>query len=122
MPIGSARANLERIRSFAEGIVRKYGYSYSVDASVVNMCFDTRIYDEVTLPAGRYDALRIVIGEGKGHNWWCVLYPAMCLSASKGNELSGVVNEGEKDIINDSDKYTVKLKVVEWFEYFCSLF
>ncbi len=120
--IESAKENIENIRSYAEGVVRKYGYSYSVDAKVVDMCFDTRVYDDVTLPAGRYDALRIVIGEGKGHNWWCVLYPAMCISASKGDELSTLVNDGEEDIINESDKYTVKLKVVEWFEYICSIF
>ena len=47
------------------------------------MFFDTREYETVTLPAGCYDALRITIGEAEGHNWWCVMFPPMCLPAAE---------------------------------------
>lgn len=110
-----ARNNIESIKSKAEDIVRKNGYDYAVDAYVTNMSFDTRVYDDFTLPAGKYDALRIVLGEGKGHNWWCVLYPAVCVPSAE-KDIGSALNESETDIVTDSDKYIVKFKIVEIFE------
>lgn len=46
------------------------------------MYFNTRYYDNYTMPAGIYDALRITVGDGKGHNWWCVMYPSICISSA----------------------------------------
>ena len=106
----------------AQKIVYDSGFDYTVDAYVTNMNFDTRIYDNLTLPAGEYDALRIVIGSAEGHNWWCVLFPVLCIPASTENTLSEVMNKKEEDIVKDSDEYEVGFKIVEVFEFFCSLF
>ena len=68
------------------------------------MFFDTRVYDAFTMPAGWYDALRVVIGDGAGHNWWCVLYPPLCLLDVQEEE-----SEAE-DVLRDSimrGKYSV---------------
>ena len=75
--------NLPVIRNTANRVLEKAG----VDSqAVVTLCaevFDTRFYDTFMLPAGVYESLRIVIGEGKGHNWWCVSFPSLCAPATE---------------------------------------
>ena len=80
------KALLPEIDAAADRFLIENGANYSADAQLVTMYFTTRQYGNVTLPAGRYDALRITLGSGEGHNWWCVMYPALCLSAI-GDEL-----------------------------------
>ena len=118
----AAGEHIEDIRCFAEMTVREHGYDYPVQAYVTNMSFDTRVYEDITMPAGHYDAVRIVIGEGKGHNWWCVLFPALCLPSAGKDELSGTMSGAERDIVSGGDRYEVRFKVVEWAEAFFSLF
>ncbi len=117
----AAKNNINSIRSKAREVVKKYGYDYTVNAYVTNMSFDTRVYDDFTLPAGEYDALRIVIGEGKGHNWWCVLYPAVCVPSAQ-DDIGSALNDGETEIVTESDKYVVKFKIVEIFESIANFF
>ena len=118
----AAGEHIEDIRCFAEMTVREYGYNYPVQAYVTNMSFDTRVYEDITMPAGRYDAVRIVIGEGNGHNWWCVLFPALCLPSAGKDELSGAMSSAGRDIVSGGDRYEVRFKIVEWAEAFFSLF
>lgn len=120
--VKTAEQHIDEISKYAEDLVKKYGYDYEVKAYVTNMSFNTRVYEDITLPAGRYDALRIVIGKGEGKNWWCVLYPSVCLSCSGADEMDGKVNEKEKEIITESDNYRVGFKIVEIFEWISSLF
>ena len=95
----------------------KNGYNYPVDVELKNTHFNTRVYDEVTLPAGNYDALRVIIGDGNGKNWWCVMFPPMCLPAAEEKcELSEVLDESELKIVSNKSRYEVKFKVVELFE------
>lgn len=119
--IRAAQENIDQIKQAAKKAAESCGGSYPVEAYVTNMTFDTRVYDDFTLPAGKYDALRIVLGEGKGHNWWCVLYPAVCVGSSSA-DISSALGEEETDIVTGSDRYTVRLKIVEWFEEIASLF
>ncbi len=70
--------HLDEFRQVAEDELRRNGSTESVTVSFGKIPFDTRVYGNVRLPAGEYDALRIVIGEGKGQNWWCVLFPPLC--------------------------------------------
>ena len=93
------------------------GYHYDVNAELCNIFFNTREYDGVTLPAGRYDAMRITIGEAKGQNWWCVLYPPMCIPAAQPTqELNDVLNESEMEIVTSEPKYEIRFACVELFE------
>lgn len=118
-----AEAHLDDIKNYAQSLIYRYGYRYHVDAYIAKMPFKTRTYEHFTLPAGNYDALRIVIGSGKGHNWWCVLYPSLCLpSAQSDDELNKAMNEQEKNIVSDTETYRVKFKIVEWWEELCSCF
>ncbi len=73
----AAVENREAVETAARTVLREQGSSAPVRAEVVRMFFDTRVYDGFTMPAGWYDAVRVIIGEGKGHNWWCVLYPPL---------------------------------------------
>ncbi|MBC8532544.1 stage II sporulation protein R [Clostridiales bacterium NSJ-40] len=111
------RQQLPRMQAAAEAEVRRQGYSYPVRAELENCYFPTRKYETVTLPAGRYDALRIEIGEAGGHNWWCVIFPAMCLPAAQENrELESVLSAEELEMVEDADEYAVAFKTVEVLE------
>jgi stage II sporulation protein R len=77
-----AEENLPEIRRIAEETLRREGYSQPVEAEITDMDFTERVYGDITMPAGRYRALRITIGEAEGHNWWCVMYPPLCIPAA----------------------------------------
>lgn len=112
-----AREKLPELEETARRRVRSEGYDYEVHASLVDMYFTTRRYETVTLPAGMYDALRITIGEGTGKNWWCVVFPPMCVSAATQHaELSDVLDPAQEDIVTRPEKYEVRLKIVEVLE------
>jgi stage II sporulation protein R len=87
----------------------------SISAEIVGMYFPTRRYDTGTLPAGNYTALRITIGEGQGENWWCVMFPALCIPAVSENQAVPVISIPES--VTDSPR--VKFAV---FEFFNNLF
>ena len=74
--------NLPKIEAFANGFLREMGCTDNARVSLAMEPFSTRIYDTFTLPTGVYDALRITIGEGDGRNWWCVVFPGLCLPAT----------------------------------------
>lgn len=111
---------LPALQAAAQTCVYQNGYSYAVTASLTNMYFTTRTYDSGTLPAGYYDAVRIVIGEGEGRNWWCVLYPPLCVGAA--TDLEQTLSAEQSDIVQNAPRYQVRFKVVEWWESFCNLF
>ena len=115
-----ARENLKTLQTVAQNVVYENGYDYKVNAQVVKMYFNTRYYDNYTMPAGIYDALRITVGDGKGHNWWCVMYPPLCIPAAEKVESDEQAAEDyfeaeELDIMKNPDKYEVRFKCVELF-------
>ena len=112
--VKTANENIETIKETAKKTITEHGYNYAVKVSVDKEYFKTRYYDTFTLPAGVYDCLRIEIGEGKGHNWWCVLFPSVCLSGCTA-DFDGVLSEEEKKLIT-SDDYVVRFKAVEIYE------
>lgn len=108
--------NLEKIKAIAKDEIEKNGYDYDVSAYIVDMYFDTRKYGKVSLPAGYYGALRITIGKAKGKNWWCVMFPPMCVPAAKGEyELENVLVNEEKNILFNETQYEAKFKMLELF-------
>lgn len=113
----AARQALSEIEETAAAEIARQGYDYPVHAEVQNMYFNTREYDTFTLPAGYYDAVRVTIGEGKGRNWWCVLYPPLCLPAAESKtELSDVLTPDQAELVNG--KYEFKFAAVELYESF----
>lgn len=115
--------NTNEIQKCAEQIVKENGYSYDVSVSLTKSLFPTKIYDDVKFPPGMYEALRIVIGSGKGHNWWCVAFPPMCLvDATKKQSinklaLKHVLNDEQYDFVTrKSLPIKIKFKMVEMFK------
>lgn len=114
--------NIENIKKQAEKTIKKYGYTYNVTVDTGNFEFPTKIYDSIKFPKGKYDALKIVIGKGKGQNWWCVLYPQLCflngngiLSKQGDSLLKECLSEDEYKLITSKSKINFKFKIVEIF-------
>lgn len=107
--------NLQNISEIAENLVLENGFNYSVSAELRSEFFNTRNYDKFTLPAGDYNTLVLTLGEGKGENWWCVLYPEVCVGACSAR-LNDSISEKSANFAYNSDKYVVKFKTVEIFE------
>lgn len=111
-----AEENLDKIVKIAESEIKAQGYNYKVKAYICDMFFETRQYDNVTMPSGVYSALRIEIGKAEGKNWWCVLFPALCIPAAQGDKtLSDVFSEDQIDTVS-SPKYEAKFAIVEVIE------
>lgn len=97
--------------------VRSRGFDYEVKVELKEEYFTTRTYNKVTLPAGKYLALKVVIGEGKGKNWWCVMFPPMCISAAdEETVLKNNISGKEFDLVNRNPKYEVRFKIIELIE------
>lgn len=113
---------LPEIQEEAASEIRSQGYDYAVTASVEGTEFPTKVYDGFSLPAGHYTALRVVIGEGKGHNWWCVVYPPLCTTAATDLEETAISDGMKEDDLNlmtgESDRYVLKFRSVELWEQF----
>lgn len=119
--------SLDQLRQIAEDVLRAQGCDDEVSVTLQIEDFPTREYETFTLPAGKYMALRVTIGQGGGENWWCVVFPPLCLSATS-EEVSqtamsaGLTEEEVGLILNEEEGYVLKLKSMEWVESFLSLF
>lgn len=115
--MNSVKNNLEIYKTISEEIIKENGFDYPVSVEVGNFYFPTKIYGNISLPAGQYDALRINIGKAQGQNWWCSLFPPLCfVDISSGiieedskNDLKEKLSDEEFAIIT-SDNETIKLK------------
>ena len=115
------RTHLSEIEQIASSEIKRRGFDYPVTAQVGEMYFNTRYYDDFTMPAGQYDALRLTIGNGEGQNWWCVMYPSLCVGAASETEMEDRLDDGEYEVVT-ADKYDFRFKLVEYWEGFRSLF
>ena len=109
---------LKDIEAFSENIIASEGYSYPVRASLGDEWYDTREYDGFTLPSGIYTSLRIVIGEGEGKNWWCVMFPPLCLdmATDQAEKDEKIKKYSDEEISLISGKgYRIKFKLLEMF-------
>ena len=116
--------NLSKFQEIAENTINSQGYSYPVSLEVGNFYFPTKIYGNISLPSGYYDALKIEIGEAKGKNWWCSLFPPLCFVDISAGIIDETAEENLKANLSDeefaiitSDDETVKFKfrIVEMF-------
>ena len=113
--IALTRKHLPEIERLASDEIHRRGFDYPVHAEDGKMYFNTRYYDDFTLPAGRYDALRLTIGDGEGQNWWCVMYPSLCVGAASDREMKDKLDEGEYQVVT-GEKYDFRFKLVEYWE------
>lgn len=119
-----AAANREQLEAEATRILRENGSEESVTLEIGDRFFPTKSYGALSFPAGRYQAVSIRIGAAEGQNFWCVLYPALCIAPAVAeeaaeDEMAAVVGEGSTEFLKKSDeKQKIKFALVEWFEQF----
>ena len=107
--------NLDALLECAQNKVMELGYDYPVGVSLRDEYFDTRVYDEFTLPAGTYKTVVFTIGEGKGENWWCVIFPQVCVG-SCSSRLTDAISDDSSKYAYNSENYQVKFKTVEIYQ------
>lgn len=108
--------HLQSIAGAARQVLGEQGMGYSATAQMTEMYFPTRDYGDFRLPAGRYRTLRVTLGEGAGKNWWCVVFPSLCLPAATQEEALLTLPEGERQVVEGGQEVQVKLKAVELWE------
>ena len=121
--------NLDKIEDKAKEIIEENGYNYNVSAKITFDDFPTKQYGDVVLPAGEYEALKVEIGEAKGKNWWCVMFPPLCFVDASVKEvpkedkdmLKSVLTDTEYDIVTKADNENaipikIKFKIVEMWQ------
>ena len=120
-----ANKNKEIFQKIAEDTIKENGFNYSVKVNINNFYFPTKTYGDISLPAGYYDALRVEIGEAKGQNWWCVMFPPLCFV----DVSSGIVPDESKEVLennlsdeefalvsdNSNTEIKFKFKLLEFF-------
>lgn len=123
--ISIVEKNKDTFEQIAIETIKEQGYSYSVNINIGNFEFPTKNYGDISLPAGYYDALRVEIGEAKGQNWWCVMFPPLCFVDIS----SGIVPDESKELMENSlseeefslvsdktnDEIQFKFKLLEFF-------
>ena len=112
---GRIAENTDVLLSCAKQTVAELGYDYDVKIELKRSYFPTRVYDDITLPAGYYKAVRIIIGEGKGKNWWCIMFPPLCLPAARDNKetIGDFLTDEEMQIVTSNPKYEVRFWLIE---------
>ena len=117
--------HLDEFYDVTRSTIHSEGYDYNVKLNIGKYNFPTKTYGDISLPAGEYDALRIEIGEAKGHNWWCVMFPTLCfvdvsdgsLDEESKDILESSLNDEEYEIISgDSFGVNFKFKILELFQ------
>lgn len=104
---------LENVRSAAESASE----GRAVSVTLGRERYPLREYEGFTLPAGEYESLRVVLGEGQGHNWWCIVFPPLCLSAAEGEKLQSVMGREDYGIVTGEEGYVLRFRIVElWGE------
>ncbi len=123
--INLVEKNKDAFKQIALETIKNEGYSYDVNISIGNFEFPTKEYGDISLPAGFYDALRVEIGEAKGQNWWCVMFPPLCfVDISSGivpdeskEQLESTLTEEEFALVSDHSDSEIqfKFKLLEFF-------
>ncbi|SFC33627.1 stage II sporulation protein R [Clostridium uliginosum] len=109
--------NMNEVQKIAECVIKDNNYSYKVKLELSRENFPEKSYGNITLPQGNYEAFRIIIGDGKGRNWWCVMFPPLCfVDESKAqiqyeNTENKINQEIEKE--NSNEKVKIKFKIIE---------
>ena len=114
--VGIINGKLSEIEEDVEEWIKEYGYSYEASVTLSREWYDTREYEDFTLPKGEYTSLCVIIGDGEGKNWWCVMFPPLCLdiaseSAPADDGISSYTDEEIRLI--SGKKYNIKFKILE---------
>ena len=118
--IETSAESRELIRKELRGIARaaeEAAEGRPVTVSLGREFFPTKSYGDFALPAGEYESLRVILGEGKGHNWWCVVFPPLCTDTVSSGKLQSVMNSTDYKIVTEEDGYDLRFRTLEiWGE------
>lgn len=119
------KREMPKIKAIARKTLKKEGYNYSCDVKYHKRTFPVKLYGDLTFPAGEYEALDVVLGNAKGKNWWCVMFPTLCfvdgtyaVVPDESKEiLKNTLTDAEYNAITREERFTVayELKMVEWW-------
>lgn len=110
-------AEKDKLIAKANEVLAENGFDYKADMFLTEEYFATREYENFTLPAGEYLALKVILGKGEGHNWWCVMFPPLCIPAAvKKTETDIILGKNGAEIISNPVKYEMRFKIVEIIE------
>lgn len=109
-------AAMEKALAVANETLAAQGVSYRASLAYGEESYPTRQYGDLSLPAGRYKSLRILLGDGEGQNWWCVLFPPLCINSAKGKDIGDIgINKNEKEVFKSGkSRYKFRFKLLEW--------
>lgn len=108
----SVEENKEDLLSAAESVLKENGCTYGCTLETGRFSFPVKSYENITLPAGKYDAVRVVLGEGKGENWWCVMFPPLCFSKSTKGVLTEESEKALKDRVSETSYAAISGEVI----------
>lgn len=120
--LNTANLKTEELKDIANGVIKANGFDYESTVSVGDSYFNTREYDDFTLPAGTYKSLTVKLGNAQGKNWWCVVFPCVCVPSASEASLSDTVPDSAAQTAENASKYTVKFKTVEIYEQIKKIF
>lgn len=115
--------HMEEVIQIATETLQAAGYDYGVKACITTTDFPEKSYGDYTFPKGEYEALQITLGEGKGQNWWCVLYPNMCFRGTVYEVIEEDAKEALREVLNpweyadvfESEDVEIHFKILEYF-------
>lgn len=113
---------LGEFEQIANRVIAENGFTYKAQVSLGDCFFETRNYETFSLPAGRYRSLIIKLGEANGKNWWCVIFPTVCIPAAIKGNLRETVSAKSVNVAENSERYIIKFKAVEIYEKIKSKF
>ena len=118
--LDSAVLTAEKEKKLIEETARKVlvqnGFDYDVSVEIGDSHFGTREYDDFTLPAGTYKSVIVRLGKAEGKNFWCVLFPAVCVPSATKHSLDESVSKGANEIAENPEGYIMRFKAIEWYE------
>lgn len=117
----SASESISEFEKIANEVIKENGFKYTAVAEIGNSYFENRVYDDFTLPAGNYKSLIVRLGKAEGKNWWCVVFPSVCVPAAGKGELSDSTSKESASIAEQPQKYIMQFKAVEMYEDFKKL-
>lgn len=112
----TAESQLSRLNDIANKVIKQKGFDYTAEVSLGDSYFNTREYDDFTLPAGVYKSLIVKLGKAQGKNWWCVVFPCVCVPNAADASLSDSVSQGSAYTAENAQKYVIKFKTAEIYE------
>ena len=113
----------DELEKCANRVLKENGLDYTATITLGKEYYTTRVYEDLTFPAGTYTSVKVVLGSGEGKNWWCVMFPPLCVPVATGDietddgvNLEEYLDEDGKRIVTSGSRFKVGFKVVEWYE------